>query len=195
MVFRTSRLGPSGASRSCGRKWTRTCEWGRHVGASGLSAGPAGRGHSVRLRAPLCLLLWGPGLREDSDLWFAQTSPWLWATRVSWHSHFVTQALSKGGLWSASRGACREGSKRRAPGDRPVHHSWIIGAAVVNAFYSPNRNQIGTFTPSVTDPSPSRSPHPFLLGGTSSLCSEGEYLSPPVGTPPNTPPAGTFLSL
>ncbi|XP_072676094.1 membrane metallo-endopeptidase-like 1 isoform X9 [Canis lupus baileyi] len=27
-------------------------------------------------------------------------------------------------------------------GDLPVHHSWIIGAAVVNAFYSPNRNQI-----------------------------------------------------
>lgn len=29
--------------------------------------------------------------------------------------------------------------------DAPVFHSWIIGAAVVNAFYSPNRNQIGTF--------------------------------------------------
>ncbi|XP_054299543.1 membrane metallo-endopeptidase-like 1 isoform X3 [Pongo pygmaeus] len=35
----------------------------------------------------------------------------------------------------------------RVPGDaaprhRLVYHSWIIGAAVVNAFYSPNRNQI-----------------------------------------------------
>ena len=29
--------------------------------------------------------------------------------------------------------------------DAPVFYSWIIGAAVVNAFYSPNRNQIGTF--------------------------------------------------
>jgi len=29
--------------------------------------------------------------------------------------------------------------------DAPVFHSWIIGAAVVNAFYSPNRNQIGKF--------------------------------------------------
>lgn len=77
------------------------------------------------------------------------------------------------------------GAQRQAPGDQPVHHSWIIGAAVVNAFYSPNRNQIGMFTHSVTDPSPSSatsSPHPFLLGGTSSLRSEGENLSPPVGT-------------
>lgn len=29
------------------------------------------------------------------------------------------------------------------PNDQYIHHSWIIGAAVVNAFYSPNRNQIG----------------------------------------------------
>lgn len=42
----------------------------------------------------------------------------------------------------------------------PVRHSWIIGAAVVNAFYSPNRNQIGTFMPSDR-------PQPLLLGGTS----------------------------
>lgn len=27
--------------------------------------------------------------------------------------------------------------------DQCIYHSWIIGAAVVNAFYSPNRNQIG----------------------------------------------------
>lgn len=29
------------------------------------------------------------------------------------------------------------------PNDQCIYHSWIIGAAVVNAFYSPNRNQIG----------------------------------------------------
>ncbi|KAK2105686.1 Membrane metallo-endopeptidase-like 1 [Saguinus oedipus] len=34
-----------------------------------------------------------------------------------------------------------------APRDRLINHSWIIGAAVVNAFYSPNRNQIGPLVP------------------------------------------------
>lgn len=35
------------------------------------------------------------------------------------------------------------------PNDQYIHHSWIIGAAVVNAFYSPNRNQIGKPTSSL----------------------------------------------
>lgn len=41
------------------------------------------------------------------------------------------------------------------PNDQCIYHSWIIGAAVVNAFYSPNRNQIGKPTlPLQFSPSP-----------------------------------------
>ena len=36
--------------------------------------------------------------------------------------------------------------------DPLAYYSWIIGPAVVNAFYSPNRNQIGMFTPPPTSP-------------------------------------------
>lgn len=69
--------------------------------------------------------------------------------------------------------------KMHVPGDPLVYHSWIIGAAVVNAFYSPNRNQIGTVTPSPPVPKLSLqwavpAPPP---GGTPSLF-------PPVGTSP-----------
>lgn len=41
------------------------------------------------------------------------------------------------------------------PRDHCIYHSWIIGAAVVNAFYSPNRNLIGKPTlPLQYSPSP-----------------------------------------
>lgn len=46
------------------------------------------------------------------------------------------------------RGGPEGGSlEARTASDRLTSPSWIIGAAVVNAFYSPNRNQIGTPRP------------------------------------------------
>lgn len=42
----------------------------------------------------------------------------------------------------------------QAANDQLSYPSWIIGAAVVNAFYSPNRNQIGMSTPSPPAPTP-----------------------------------------
>lgn len=45
------------------------------------------------------------------------------------------------------------------PNDQSLCHSWIIGAAVVNAFYSPNRNQIGKPTLPLW---PESSPSPLL---------------------------------
>lgn len=84
MVFRTSRLEPSGASRSYGRKWTRTCEWGRHAGAGGLRMGPAEGAVLGPTQSPLCLCSGARGGFRSAD---CPTSPWLWATLVSWHSH------------------------------------------------------------------------------------------------------------
>lgn len=78
------------------------------------------------------------------------------------------------------------------PNDQPVSPSWIIGAAVVNAFYSPNRNQIGTFTPRRL-PHPSSAegglavstPHPSSWGHPQpALGSAKEATLPPAGTCP-----------
>lgn len=119
------------------------------MGASGLGTGP-----DPEPRRAFHFRAQGQGT--------AQTLPRPWAAQVSWHGHW--DRGPKQGSRIQPAGGQDGGLPGTGLGDLPVHHSWIIGAAVVNAFYSPNRNQIGTFTLSVTDPSPQRPP-PLPPGG------------------------------
>lgn len=153
----------------------------------------ASRGGQLGLtQSPLCPLL--AGAPERSQIFgLARTLP---GCQPRW-SHSCSMKLMVGS-------AGQEGGPQetRAPSEWLVYHSWIIGAAVVNAFYSPNRNQIGMFTPP-RPPQPlqcqrrvgkERPPSPSSWAPV--LCSEGEWVPPlpPVGTSPRHSPAGNLRS-
>lgn len=89
-----------------------------------------------------------------------------WPRTLLWHGHY-DMGLLRASLVSQGREGPEGGAQQtQAPSDQSVHHSWIIGAAVVNAFYSPNRNQIGMPIPSYSQIplAPECSPQPPSMG-------------------------------
>lgn len=117
-----------------------------------------------------CRSTWWAGwpwarLGRGGTLGLSQTPPaQFWgAQRVSGPWDEQDPALAQHCDWtgSSSRAGKPRGRPRRRAQVTVSPHSWIIGAAVVNAFYSPNRNQIGKLAPSLPPaPRPGSPPSP-----------------------------------
>lgn len=174
----------------------RPTEWPvRHTGLPArrgddawLGSGASSRGHSLGPSSPSAF--WGPSRlllrdpRKEPDLGIG-LGP-------------------SSGVAGVGSGPPRQREPRgrvpgeAAPRDRLVYHSWIIGAAVVNAFYSPNRNQIGKFLPFPACPSllvpelkgQLAAPCPSLSPGGTPACSRNALLHHPL-----LAPWGTFAPM
>lgn len=97
MACRTSRLVPSGASRNCGKRWTRTCKWvhgGSWGGQLGLTQSPPPPHHLQGVLRQKAGLWTGP----DPALAVGSTGSVVWP---QWHGSsgwaLVSQVGSPGG--------------------------------------------------------------------------------------------------
>ena len=211
-VCRTSRWAPSGASGSFGKRWTQICEWHRWCGMGGGGQGVASKACRAACQAGDWMRGWGPVPAEGCSHWayLGQSPPSpsaFWGpSRLLLRDPRKEPDLGIGlgpcsGVARVGPGPSRQREPRgrvpgeAAPRDRLVYHSWIIGAAVVNAFYSPNRNQIGKFLPLPACPGPLvpelkgwlAVPCPSLPPGGTPACSRNILLCHPL-----LPPWGTL---
>lgn len=146
MHCRTSRPVLTGASGSFGKRWTRICEWCAGHGRDSFVPGWA----SLASAGQGC---WDCESASGSCGRLPQGLPRL--------------EMAQDLLWNSHRDIGREDTAQGSqevwpPSDPCVYHSWIIGAAVVNAFYSPNRNQIGRLTPQPLPASQLPPPNPWV---------------------------------